>query len=78
MALRSTINSMRELLAEMERDLDKTERGNKAAAQRVRTHSIQFAKVAKVFRKESIAASKGKPAKKAKKASKKIAKKRKR
>jgi len=75
MALKTTMNSMRKLLAEMEKDLDKTDKGNKAAAQRVRTHSIQFAKVAKVFRKESIAASSGKPAKKAKKASKKTAKK---
>lgn len=74
MALKTTINSMRELLAEMDRDLDKTENGNKAAAQRVRTHSIQFAKVAKIFRKESIAASRGKPAKKTKKAAKKTKK----
>jgi DNA-binding protein H-NS len=75
MALKSTINSMRELLEEMGKGLEKTEKGNKAAAQRVRTQSIQFAKISKVFRKESIAAVKGKATKKTTKKTKKTARK---
>ena len=59
----------------MEKDLDKTEKGNKAAAQRVRTHSIQFAKIAKEFRKESVAACKCKPTRKTSKKVKKTVKK---
>lgn len=49
---------LRKLLAEMNQDLDKAERGNKTAAQRVRIGTIKFAKVAKVYRKESIDAEK--------------------
>ena len=48
-------------------DLEKADGGNKAAAQRVRTGSIRFEKVAEVFRKESIASEKrsaGKPRRK--------------
>ena len=54
MALKSTMIDLKEILEEMSKDLDKTEKGNKAAAQRVRTGSIEFAKVAKIFRKESV------------------------
>lgn len=55
MALKNTINTMRDLLEEMCGDLTKAESGNRAAAQRVRTSSIKFAKVSKTYRKESIA-----------------------
>ena len=58
MALKDTVNEMRELLSEMSSDLEKAVKGNKTAAQRMRTASILFTKVAKVFRKESIAAEK--------------------
>jgi len=58
MALKETIVQVRELLSEMCCDLEKAVKGNKMAAQRVRTASILFAKVAKVYRKESIAAEK--------------------
>lgn len=51
---------MRELLGQMIVDLEKASRGNKTAAQRVRTSSVLFAKVAKEFRKESLFAEKGK------------------
>ena len=54
MALKNTIKKMEILLAQLTVDLVKAEKGNKAAAQRVRTLSIQFAKVAKVYRKESM------------------------
>ena len=59
MALKETVVQVRELLSEMSCDLEKAIRGNKMAAQRVRTASVAFTKVAKVFRKESIAAEKG-------------------
>lgn len=59
MALKDTIIQMRELLADLSRDLEKAMGGNCAAAQRVRTGSIKFAGVAKIFRKESVAAEKG-------------------
>jgi DNA-binding protein H-NS len=59
MALKETVVQVRELLSEMSRDLEKAVKGNKTAAQRVRTASIVFAKTAKVFRKESLAAERG-------------------
>ncbi len=59
-ALKDTGAQVEELLSEMMRDLDKAMRGNKAASQRVRTASVLFTKVAKLFRKESIAAEKKK------------------
>lgn len=71
MALKETIKTMHDLLARIAKDLGKAEKGNKAASQRVRTGTIRLAKVAKLYRKESIAAHKGKkkkaPVKKAKK-----------
>jgi hypothetical protein len=59
MTLKDTINAMRQHLSELSRDLEKAVGGNRAAAQRVRTGTIHFAKIAKVFRKESISAEKG-------------------
>lgn len=57
MALKDTIKKMDEMLAELTTDLRKaSEKGNKAASQRVRTGTIKFAKLAKLYRKESIAA----------------------
>lgn len=58
MSLRETTNLMKKILMEIQYDLDKAEGGNKAASQRVRTGSIKFAKVAKMYRKESIGATK--------------------
>jgi hypothetical protein len=79
MSLRDTMNHMQHLLGAVSKDLGKVERGNKAAAQRVRTGTIKLEKVAKLFRKESVAAEKNGQLKKksnSKKASKKSRKKR--
>lgn len=70
MALKDTITTMKKELAEVQHNLLKAEKGNKAAAQRVRTGTLSLAKRAKIFRKESIAAEKkgnGKLTKKTKK-----------
>ena len=79
MALNTTIETMKSLLLEISHDLEKGVRGNRAAAQRVRTNTIKFAKVAKEYRKESIAEGR-KGTKKAgkRKAATKVAKKTKR
>lgn len=58
MSLRDTMNRMNHLLAAVTKDLSKVSRGNKAAAQRVRTGTIKLEKISKVFRKESVAAEK--------------------
>ncbi len=55
MSLKSTIHGIRELLEHLTIDLQKAEHHNKAAAQRVRTGTIKLEKLAKVYRKESIA-----------------------
>ncbi|MCB1108021.1 MAG: histone [Chlamydiia bacterium] len=80
MALKDTIKKMEAMLMDLAIDLKKSsEKGNRAAAQRVRTGTIKFAKLAKQFRKESIADGKkggGSKRKKAKKTTrKKVAKK---
>ncbi len=54
MSLKDTIRSMHGLLERISKDLKKSERGNKAASQRVRTASIKLAKIAKKYRKESV------------------------
>jgi hypothetical protein len=54
MALKETISAMRQHLAELSENLEKAAEGNRAAAQRVRTGTIKFAKTAKDFRKESV------------------------
>lgn len=54
MGLKENIGAMKELIYGMSKDLEKTNKGNRAAAQRVRTASVEFAKVAKEFRKESV------------------------
>lgn len=76
MALNSTISNLKNMIEQISHDLTKAESGNKAAAQRVRTTTVRFEKVAKAYRKESIASEKtGKgPKKSAKKASKPAAK----
>lgn len=58
MSLRTTVADMRELMHEIMQNLDKSERGNRSAAQRARLCSIRFEKAAKRFRKESIAEAK--------------------
>jgi DNA-binding protein H-NS len=58
MGLKETTNKLKEYLCQIAKDIDKAERGNKAASQRVRTGTIRLEKIAKLFRKESIAAEK--------------------
>lgn len=58
MALNDTMNRMQSILEQMGVDLHKVNRGNKAAAQRVRVSTIHLEKIAKKFRKESVAAEK--------------------
>jgi len=67
MALKDTVEHVRSLLIDLMKDLDKATRGNKAAAQRVRTKTIKLEKVGKVYRKESIASEKKEKGSKAKK-----------
>jgi hypothetical protein len=82
MALKDTMHHLHQILEGVMKDLTKVSRGNKAAAQRVRTGTIRLEKVAKTFRKESVMAEKSgllkkkgkataKPIKKVKKAAKK-------
>ncbi|CUI17702.1 Histone H1-like protein [Candidatus Protochlamydia naegleriophila] len=78
MSLKDTFKQLRELLANITTDLEKSENGNKAASQRVRTGTVKLEKIAKLFRKESISSEKKnkgqkKPAKAAPKAGKSVA-----
>jgi len=75
MSLRDTMNQMNHLLVALTKDLTKVSNGNKSASQRVRTGTIKLAKIAKVFRKESVAAEKGGQLKKKSKSRKKTVKK---
>lgn len=58
MSLKDTFKHMKELLCNITADLEKSENGNKAASQRVRTGTVRLEKVAKLFRKESISSEK--------------------
>lgn len=75
MALADTINHLNQLLHALIKDLGKVTRGNKTAAQRVRTGTIKLERVAKLFRKESVQAEKSGRLKKKKSAAKKPKKK---
>ena len=54
MSIKETYKHLKELVAHIATDLEKSENGNKAASQRVRTGTVKLEKVAKLFRKESI------------------------
>lgn len=54
MSIKDTYKHLRELLCNITSDLEKSENGNKAASQRVRTGTVKLEKIAKLFRKESI------------------------
>lgn len=58
MGFTQTSKSLNQMLNDIVKDLTKAERGNKAAAQRVRTGTVRLEKVAKKFRRESIVAQK--------------------
>ena len=80
MSLKDTYKHLRDLLANITSDLEKSENGNKAASQRVRTGTVKLEKVAKLYRKESISSEKKnkgqkKPAKSASKTTADAAKK---
>ncbi|HEY4831196.1 MAG TPA: histone [Waddliaceae bacterium] len=76
MAITATNKHMRDLLCQISSDLEKAEKGNKAASQRVRTGTVKLEKIAKLYRKESIKSEKATKGHKrtAKKASKPAAK----
>ncbi len=59
MSFSDTISKLESLLLTVAKDLEKAGRGNKAAAQRVRVGTIRLERIAKIFRKESVAAEKG-------------------
>jgi len=69
MALNDTVKNLRNLLDSITHDLEKADKGNKAASQRVRTGTVKLEKIAKLYRKESI------KSEKSNKGSKKTAKK---
>lgn len=54
MSIKDTYKQLRDLLSNVVSDLEKSENGNKAASQRVRTGTVKLEKLAKLFRKESI------------------------
>lgn len=59
MALNDTMKQLETVLTNVAKDLVKVKKGNKSAAQRVRVGTIHLEKVAKDFRKESLAEKKG-------------------
>lgn len=59
MALKETVENMKDMLAKIQEDLEKADRGNKTAAQRVRTTTIHLQKIAKEYRRQSIDAERG-------------------
>ncbi len=58
MGLKDTVSKVKDLIDGISADLMKAEKGNKAAAQRVRVQTIELEKVAKLYRKESVQAEK--------------------
>lgn len=64
MAMKDTIAKLRAIATDLNYEFEKALEGNKSAAQRARAHTLQFAKLAKIYRKESIAAFKKGGAKK--------------
>ena len=59
MDLKETMHQLDHLLSHVVKDLGKAYRGNKSAAQRVRVGTLRLEKIAKIFRRESVAAEKG-------------------
>jgi hypothetical protein len=58
MSLERTMNQLQQLLTALSKDMGKVTRGNRTAAQRVRTGTVRLEKLGKLFRKESIRAEK--------------------
>ena len=61
MDLKGRIEQMQDFLSSLSKDLSKAGKGNKSAAQRVRTRTISFSKIAKSYRKESMSEEKKTP-----------------
>jgi hypothetical protein len=59
MTLKETMQQLDHLLTRVVKDLPKVHRGNKSAAQRIRVGTIKLERVAKLFRRESVAQEKG-------------------
>lgn len=66
MALKETVNQLQDLLECVTKDLEKGVKGNKAASQRVRTGTVKLEKIAKLYRKQSVAFEKTSKGKKVK------------
>lgn len=58
MAFNDTMKKLEAVLTNVAKDLVKVKKGNKSAAQRVRVGTINLEKVARDFRKESLAGKK--------------------
>lgn len=58
MPLSDVVDQLTALLEAISRDIPKMGRGNKTAAQRMRTATVRLEKVGKLFRKESLRAEK--------------------
>ena len=51
---KDTVQTMKKLLQDVLKDLDKGLTGNKAASQRARVNTVKLEKLAKIYRKESL------------------------
>jgi hypothetical protein len=71
MSFIQTTEELAELLAQLLEDVPKAMKGNKTAAQRIRTKSVKFSKLAKIWRKESLDQERKKSQKKKKSSTKK-------
>ena len=71
MSFIQTTEELAELLAQLLEDVPKAMKGNKTAAQRIRTNSVKFSKLAKIWRKESLDQERKKSQKKKKSSTKK-------
>lgn len=58
MSLSESVHQLNHLLASISKDMLKVQKGNKAAAQRVRVGTIKLEKIAKRFRADSVSAEK--------------------
>ena len=55
MAMKDTVAKLKMIMNDLSYEFEKALEGNKSAGQRARACTLQFAKLAKVYRKESIA-----------------------
>lgn len=55
MGMKETVNKLKTIMTDLSYEFEKALEGNKSAAQRARACTLQFAKLAKIYRKESVA-----------------------